>query len=61
MLFIHRQYDDQTKELALRPEQVIAPPHRQERVIIPVPGITRAVVQAVNFGRSIATTSGRST
>jgi lipopolysaccharide biosynthesis protein len=30
------------------------PPHREERVIIPVPGINRAVVQAVNVGRSIA-------
>jgi len=33
---------------------VIGPPHREERVVIPVPGLTRAVVQAVNFGRSIS-------
>jgi hypothetical protein len=26
---------------------------REERVIIPIPGITRAVIQAVNVGRSI--------
>ena len=29
-------------------------PHREQRVIVPVNGINRAVVQAVNFGRSIA-------
>ncbi len=54
MLFIRREYDKQTAELALRPEQVIGPPRRRERVIIPVPGLSRAVVQAVNFGRSLA-------
>ncbi len=54
MLFIHRQYGQQGRELALRPDQVIGPPHRRERVIVPVPGLNRAVVQAVNFGRSIA-------
>jgi amino acid transporter len=54
MLFIRREYDAQTAELAVRPDQVIAPPHRRERVIVPVPGITRAVVQAVNFGRSLS-------
>ncbi|MFI5261641.1 MAG: APC family permease [Candidatus Limnocylindrales bacterium] len=54
MLFIHRQYSGQAKELEVRPEAVIGPPHREERVVIPVPGLTRAVVQAVNFGRSIS-------
>ena len=29
-------------------------PHREERVIVPVPGINRAVVQAINVGRSVA-------
>jgi hypothetical protein len=54
MLFIHREYDQVGRELALRPDQVIGPPHRRERVIVPVPGLSRAVVQAVNFGRSVA-------
>jgi hypothetical protein len=36
------------------PEAIIPPPHRQERVVIPVPGINRSVVHAVNVGRSIA-------
>jgi hypothetical protein len=54
MLFIERQYRQQAKELEVRPETVIGPPHRKERVVIPVPGINRAVVQAVNFGRTIS-------
>ncbi len=54
MLFIERQYRQQAKELEVRPETVIGPPWRRERVVIPVPGINRAVVQAVNFGRSIS-------
>ena len=38
----------------MRPDAVFPPPRRDERVIIPIPGINRAVVQAVNVGRSIA-------
>ena len=29
-------------------------PHREERVVVPIPGLNRAVVQAVNVGRSIS-------
>jgi amino acid transporter len=54
MLFIHRQYRASATELAVRPNAVIRGPHREERVIVPVPGINRAVVQAVNVGLSIA-------
>jgi len=54
MLFIRHEYDAVSRELALRPEQVVGPPQRRERVVIPVPGLSRAVVQAVNFGRSLA-------
>jgi amino acid transporter len=53
MLFIHRQYQASSRELAVRPDALIRGPHREERVIVPVPGINRAVVQAVNVGRSI--------
>jgi amino acid transporter len=55
MLFIHRQYRMSNQELAVRPEGVLPLPTRKERVIIPVPGIDRAVIQAINVGRSIAT------
>ena len=54
MRFIHREYEEQRRELALRPDQVIGPPVKKERVVVPVPNLSRAVVQAVNFGRSIA-------
>ncbi len=54
MLFVRRQYDAQAAELHVRDDLVFAGPHRQQRVIIPVNGINRAVVQAVNFGRTIA-------
>jgi hypothetical protein len=54
MLFIERQYAQQERELQVRPGVVIGPPHRKERVVIPIPGMTRAVVQAVNFGRTIS-------
>jgi hypothetical protein len=53
MLFIRRQYSASTAELAVRTDKRIPGPHREERVIVPVPGINRAVVQAVNVGRSI--------
>ena len=54
MVFIHRQYKASAEHLAVREDVVIPPPSREERVIIPIPGINRAVVQAVNVGRSIA-------
>ncbi len=54
MLFIHRQYASARAQLAVRPDFVLAAPRREERVVVPVPGINRAVVQAVNVGRSIS-------
>ena len=53
MLFIRRQYSASSTELAVKPNIRIPGPHREERVIVPVPGINRAVVQAINVGRSI--------
>jgi amino acid transporter len=52
--FIHHQYGAAARQLAMRPDQIVRPPHRDERVIIPVPTLNRAVVQAVNVGRSIS-------
>jgi amino acid transporter len=54
MLFINRHYRASAKKLAVRDDIVIPPPRREERVVVPVPGINRAVVQAINVGRSIA-------
>src|SRR4029079_8550889 len=45
MTFIHHQYEQSNRSLAIAPDAVIPKPHREERVIVPVPGMTRAVVQ----------------
>src|SRR5450759_1684772 len=52
--FIHRQSATSSRELALRQDQVISPLHREERVVVPINGLTRSVVQAVNVGRGIS-------
>jgi hypothetical protein len=53
MLFIHRQYRASARQLAIDPSVVIPPPSRRERIVVPVAGIDRSVVQAINLGRSI--------
>src|SRR4029078_10417995 len=52
--FIRRQYDGQARELLVRDDLVFDRPHREQRVVIPVNGINRSVVQAVMFGKSLA-------
>jgi amino acid transporter len=54
MTFIHRQYDGQATELEVPTDLVFGGPHREQRVVIPVNGINRAVIQSVNFGRTLA-------
>jgi hypothetical protein len=54
MLFIHRQYRASAASLAVRSDLVVPPPRREERVVVPIPGLNRAVIQAVNVGRSIS-------
>ncbi|MEP6639301.1 MAG: APC family permease [Chloroflexota bacterium] len=54
MLFINRQYTRSSRELAVAPDLVVRPPHREERVVVPIPGLNRAVVQAINVGRSVS-------
>jgi hypothetical protein len=53
MLFIRRQYARSAVELAVRPNLIVKPPMREERVIVPIPGLNRAVIHAINVGRSI--------
>ncbi len=53
-LFIHRQYAAARQSLAVRQEVVIHGPRREERVVVPVHDIDRAVVQALNTARSMA-------
>jgi amino acid transporter len=54
MLFVERQYRSANAALAIRPDATIPRGRREERVVVPVPGINRAVVRAINVGRSIA-------
>jgi hypothetical protein len=53
MLFISRQYAASRRQLAIDPGFVVPPLARQERAIVPVPSLNRAVVRAVNVARSI--------
>lgn len=53
MLFIRRQYGAQARELHVRDDLVFDRPHRQQRVVIPVGGINRSVVQAAMFGQTL--------
>ncbi|MFL5778868.1 MAG: amino acid permease, partial [Chloroflexota bacterium] len=54
MLFIAREYAAQAAELHVRDDLVVVGPHREQRVVVPVNGINRAVIQAVNFGRTLS-------
>ena len=54
MLFINRQYAKSARELAVRPDFIVPMPIREERAIVPVPSLNRAVVRAVNVARSIS-------
>src|SRR5436190_7914878 len=54
MNFVHRQYAAQSAELAVRDDFIVPEAHREQRVVIPVNAINRAVVQAVIFGRTLA-------
>jgi amino acid transporter len=53
MLFISRQYAASARQLTIRPGAAVPQPHRHNRVIIPIPGVNRAVVQALNVARSM--------
>jgi hypothetical protein len=54
MRFIRHEYDEQANELRVREDLVFSGPQREQRVVVPVNGINRAVVQAVNFGRTLS-------
>jgi amino acid transporter len=54
MLFIGRQYQRRRVEIEVRPEVVIPPPKRRQRVYVPVSDVTRDVVTAIRFGRTMA-------
>ena len=54
MLFVHHAYADEVRGLAVRPQVVIPPPHRPQHVVVAAPAFTRAVVQAIRVGQTMA-------
>ena len=54
MRTIQWRYERRRFETAVRTELVIRPPHRSQRVIVPVADITRDVVHALTFARTMS-------
>ena len=54
MLAIERVYRGEARELEVRQGVVMSPPRRPQRVIIAAPSLTRAVVQAIRVGQTMA-------
>lgn len=54
MLAVSHTYKDEAKGDEVRPESVITRPRRPQRVIVAAPSLTRAVVQAVRVGQTMA-------
>jgi amino acid transporter len=55
MLFVNRQYAASARQLEMSASAAVPQPHRHNRVVVPIPGVNRAVVQALNVARSITT------
>jgi len=54
MLFVHHEYAEEARGLEVRAQAVIPPPRRPRRVVIAAPAFTRAVVQAIRVGLTMA-------
>jgi len=54
MLFIERQYEHASKQLEVKRGIVFGQPRRHERVVVPIPSLSRAVVQAIQVGRALS-------
>jgi len=55
MVFVRHQYRSSARQLEMKPGAAVPQPHRRNRVVIPISGVNRAVVQALNVARSITT------
>ena len=55
MMFIRHQYAASARSLEMKAGAAVPQPHRHNRVVIPISGVNRAVVQALNVARSITT------
>ena len=54
MRLIQWRYTRRRVETAVRTELVVRPPHRSQRVIVPVADITRDVIHALTFARTMS-------
>ncbi len=54
MLFVHREYEAESRGLEVRADVRIPEPHRPQRVVVAAPAFTRAVVQAIRVGQTMA-------
>ncbi len=54
MVAIQRRYDRRRIEKAVRTELVVGPPRRSQRVIVPVADVSRDVVHALTFARTMS-------
>jgi len=54
MLLVGRQYRRRRIETEVREENVIGPPSRHQRVMVPAADVTRDVVQAIRFARTMS-------
>ncbi len=54
MVLIQRRYERRRVETAVRAETVVGPPRRTQRVIVPVADVTRDVVHALTFARTMS-------
>jgi hypothetical protein len=54
MLFVHREYAEEARGSEVRPQSVIPPPRLPRRVIVAAPAFTRALIQAIRIGLTMA-------
>ncbi len=54
MLLVSREYRDAELELHVRPDVVIGPPRRGQRVVVPLQDMRRDVIQALKFGLTMS-------
>jgi len=55
MVFVRHQYAASARQLEMKPGAAVPQPHRHNRVVIPISGVDRAVIQALNVARSVTT------
>jgi amino acid transporter len=52
MIWVRNEYRGQEAELHVAAVGAIPPPHRDQRIVVPMNGINRATIQALNLGRT---------